>query len=485
MKTMNLARLLMTGFVLMGPVSARAQNDSAMNAVVQRFERLERQNADLRDQLERQNAELREEVRLIRQELASFKQAGADGTASTSDGALSTAARIDALEEKVELNAGRLSEQDQVKVESSQRAPLRVTGMALFDMYANGRHGGTNDYSGVAQVNRGPINSGASLRGSVIGLAFDSPKAVLGGQVQGSVLLDLFGGTNFGSSTLNLFLQPRLRIASVEGRWGTRSILLGQDKVIFSPREPDSLAAHAISPLAGAGNLYGWRPQIRFEQTVGLGANQEVRAQIGVVETFEDWPLIQPEFASTLEVRRPALEGHFQFSHRFDDDRRFEIGPGFHWSTSHVASTSIPATLFSVDGFVKPVRWLELTGFAYTGKNVGTMTGGRMFYGFTILRPRPGEIQAIPVRQRGGWAQATFLATPRLSFNVQTGLQDPDDDDLLDTAVSRNAAYLANAYYRIAPNVIGGFELSQVRTRYKAGQRPQNNHFDLYLAYMF
>jgi hypothetical protein len=468
MKTIHRAGLVgILAAIVTGPVTVWAQGDSTLNAVVQRLE-----------QLERQNAELREQVGLLRQELDRFEQAGPAGIHST-------AARLDALEEKVEVSAGRLSEQDQVKVEGAQRAPLRLTGMALFDVYANGRHGGVNDYPGIAQVNRGPINSGASVRGSVIGLAFDSPQAVLGGQFHGSLLLDLFGTGGSSLATAQLFLTPRLRTASVEGQWGTRSLLVGQDKVIFSPREPNALAAHLLSPLGAAGNLYGWRPQVRFEQKVGLGANQEVRAQIGAVETFEDWSqTIQPEFASTLELRRPALEGHFQFSHRFDDDRRFEIGSGFHRSTTHVANTSIPATVVSVDGFINPVRWLELTGFAFTGQNVGTMTG-RSLSGFTILRPSPGEIKAIAVRQYGGWGQATFLVTPRLSFNVQIGLEDPNDDDVLANAIVRNAAYVANTYYRVAPNVIVGFEFSQVRTRYKAGQHPQNNHSDLYLAYLF
>lgn len=468
MKTIHLSSLLVAAIVA-GAAPVRAQSASTLDDVVQRLE-----------QLERQNAELREQLGLLRQELDRFKPAGPEGTPSI-------AARVDALEETVDVNAGRLSEQDQIKVEGSQRAPLRLTGMVLFDAYANGRHGGTPDYPGIAAVNPGAINSGASLRGSIFGLAFDSPKAVLGGQIHGLFLLDLFGGTtNQASSSLNLFLSPRLRTASVEAQWGTRAILVGQDKVIFSPREPTSLAAHVFAPLQAAGNLYGWRPQVRFEQRIGLGANQDLRLQIGAVETFEDWSVvIQPEFASTLELRRPALEGHFQFSHRFDQVRRFEIASGFHVSTTHVANTSIPSTVFSVDGFIKPVRWLELAGFAFIGQNVGTMTGRMLSSGFTILKPSPGEIQAIAIRQDGGWAQASFLATPRLSFNVQFGLEVPNEGDVLATAIVRNATYVANMYYRVAPNVITGFEFSQVRTLYKAGQNPQNSHYDWYLAYLF
>ena len=461
MKTIQIA-LFLVAVIVTGVTPVRAQSASTLDAVVQRL-----------DQLERQNAELREQVGLLRQELDSFKQPGPDGTPPT-------LARIEALEEKVEVNAGRLSEQEQVKVEGSQRAPLRVTGMALFNAYANGRHAAP-DYPGIARINRGSINSGGTSRGTVFGFAFDSPEAVLGGQLHGSVLLDLFGDT--GSSQQVLVPHPRLKFASIQGQWKTRSILMGQDRMIFAPREPNTLA-RTNAPLAGQGNLYGYRPQVRFEQKIGLGANQDVRAEIGVVETFEHQPMVQSQFASTLELRRPALEGHFQFGHRLDSDRRFEIASGFHWSTTHIAGTSIPATIFSVDGVVDPVRWLELTGFAYTGKNTGK-TSGSNFVGFTILRPSSGQIQAIPVREWGGWVQATFRATPRLSVNLQHGLIDPNDDDLLATAVSKNRAYLANTYYRIAPNVIGGFEVAQVRTRYKAGQHPQNNHFDLYLAYMF
>ena len=107
------------------------------------------------------------------------------------------------------------------------------------------------------------------------------------------------------------------------------------------------------------------------------------------------------------------------------------------------------------------------------------------FYGVTILTPRPGVIQAVAVRDHGGWAQVTLLATPRLSFTVQRGLEAPNADDVIATALVRNAVYVASSNYRVAPNVIFGFELSQVHTRYKAGQDPRNNHYDVYLAYLF
>ena len=187
-----------------------------------------------------------------------------------------------------------------------------------------------------------------------------------------------------------------------------------------------------------------------------------------------------------MEPNRPALEGNFRFSHRYDDSRRIEIAPGFHRSTTHVAGASVPSSIFQLDWFWNPVRQLEFTGAMFTGANLTKFGGLGTTHGFVISTPRPGEIRAIAVRGRGGWAQLTWLATPRLSFNVFSGEHDLNNRDLPSTqVVDRNLAYGVNFFYRLAPNVITGIEASQIRTWWMTGQRPLNNHYDLYVAYLF
>lgn len=460
---------LLPAVFLTSPAPTSAQNAMTVEALAHRLEIIEQQNADLQEQLQ----SLRREVETLKR--------GAEGP--------STAARIDKLEEQVDVQAGRLGEQDQVKVEGSQRTPIRLTGMILFNMFRNTRHrGNLLDYPAIAGVNAMPPTGGATLRQSVIGLDFQTPEAVLGGQVRGSILLDLYTAA-VDQSDRALQVNPstvtRLRTGWIEARWGNRAILVGQDKVIFSQREPNSLARVWVSPLSGQGNLYGWRPQVRFEQTLQVTERQQVRGQIAVAQTIEDWPRIQQAFLSTLEAKRPALEGHVQFSHRLDEARRLEIGSGFHRSSTHVAGTSVPSRVYSLDGFFNPVSRLELTGFVFTGKNVAK-SSARAVYGFSILTPAPGVIRAIPIRARGGWGQVTFLATRRLTFNVAAGVENPDDRDLLpEMMISKNQAYLVNGFYRLAPNVVFGVEVSQTLTRYKTGQRPRFNHYDLHLAYLF
>jgi hypothetical protein len=302
-------------------------------------------------------------------------------------------------------------------------------------------------------------------------------------------MMDLFAGT---SGVLGN--QVRLRTASIEAQWDTRTLMAGQEKPIFSPREPNSLAQVGVSPLTSAGNLWLWRPQVRFEQRISLSSSTDVQARIGVYETAESGAIYDDtqvsditaqQLLASLQQRRPALEGRVQLSHRFSETRRLEIAPGFHVSSTRVAGFSIPSNAASVDWFFNPLRRLEFTGFLFTGENLANVGGGGVRQGFTLLGDAPGRYRAIPVRTRGGWAQLTFIATPRLSFSLYGGEDDPNNRDLPASGIGRNLAYAANVFFKLAPNVVLGGEISQVRTQFLNGQRPLNNHYDLALAYLF
>jgi len=464
------AFIALVAALIVPAASASAQSTDPLEAIHQRLDALEQQNADLRGQLQ-----------MLREQLSTAKQA-ASGSPDAS--------RLDALEEKVDLQTTRLTEHDLVKAESSQRVPVRLTGMILFNAFADSRHANpARDYPLYAALNAAATpNAGGTLRQSLVGLDFHTPDAILGGQFRGSVLFDIFGLSDSAGDravAIPLNTSPRLRTAWVEGRWGNRSVLAGLANTIVSPREPSSLAQVFVPPLSGAGNLYGWRQQIRFEQRARVGQGQELVGQVALVQTSEDWPRVQTAFLPTLEIKRPALEAHVQFNHAFDEQRRVEIGSALHMSDTHVAGLSIPSRIYALDWFVSPVARLELSGMLFTGENVGNLAG-RNAYSFTILTPSPGEIRGIAVRELGGWAQVAFKATPRLTLNVYSGLEDPNDDDAVaPDGVIRNVAAAANTFFRLAPNVVTGFEISQIRTDYKAGQHPRLNHYDVYIAYLF
>ncbi len=416
------------------------------------------------DRLEQQNRMLLEEVRELKQQLTNV-HAPAAGAAE--------AAPTPTLEERVGVQERRIEEQAQTKVEASQKFPIAITGMALFNAFINGRQTGGAENPTIASVSTGPATSGATLRQSVIGLKYEGPQA-LGATIRGALLMDLFGGS---SVSLNHLI--RLRVASIEMDWKNQSVMVGQDKPLISLREPSSLAQVGVSPLTGAGNLWLWQPQLRLEQRLGIGPNTGIRAQVALYQTLENAADLPVQFAGSLERARPALQGRFEVWRQFQNGGRIEIAPGFHTSATHVAAASVPSQLFTVDWLIQPISKLKLTGLFYNGENVANM--GTLRQGFTILAPRNG----IPVHGTGGWAQLSYLAASRVTLNLMGGQHDDRNTDLPFGGIAKNQTYAANLQYRLTPNVFLGIETSQIRTTYLGFGKRLNNHYDLAVAYLF
>src|SRR5579862_1919239 len=379
---------------------------------------------DRLDRLEQQNHALAEEVHELRQELAARSQPGQPAAAEPS------------LAEKVAVQESRTEDLAQSKVEASQHFPIRITGMALFNGFLNSEGSGGQQYPTFAWQGK-QSSGGASLYQSVIGLEFSGPQTFLGGKVHGSVYMDFAGG-----SGTPLDQDFRLRTGNIQIDWADRSIMAGVESPIFAPRQPASLAQVEFSPLAGAGNLWLWIPQVRLEQKLRFTDQSGIRAQVGAVQTSEVRPY-QPSSAAPSPVR-PGVEGRFEFYHGSEDGPRIEIAPGFHISDTHIAGMSIPSNLFSLDWFTNPLRKLEFSGAFFSGQNPGPVGG---LESFSILPTG----MAIPVHSKGGWGQLTILATQRLSFHIFSGLEDGRAADLGPYAIGRNWLYGGNIYYRLAP----------------------------------
>lgn len=430
------------------------------------------------DKLERDNRALSEEVRSLRARLDSTgdskTEPPANGETVPGAGTSSAAAGTPAtVEEKLDIQGKRIDEQAQTKVEASQKFPIRLTGMALFNAFMNSKQNGGAEYPVVASA-PGAGLAGATLRQTIIGLDFRGPGTVWGGNVHGSVYMDLSAGATNSAM--------RLRTGSIQIDWKNRNVMVGVEKPIFNPREPSSLAQLAVSPLTGSGNLWLWLPQVRAEQDFSVTRSTGVRAQMGVVQTHEVGPYAGSTFTGTAEAARPGLEGRFEFYHNLDDERRLEIASGFHSSQTHVAGTSVASSLFSFDWFFNPWRRLELTGAYYSGQNVTPLGAGyQQGYGVEGAYHRLVE----PVHSQGGWAQVTLHVAPRLDFHLFSGQQDDRNDDLNAGRIGKNLLFGGNLYYHLAPNVILGLESTQLRTRYIGQGVRINNHYDLALGYLF
>jgi hypothetical protein len=409
------------------------------------------------DRLEKQNRELHAEVEALRKQLGPVAV----------DPAPPATERIEVLEARTE-------EQAQSKMESSQRQPVALTGMLLFNAFANTRFGGTLQDPVTASATPGPNNTGATFRQTVLGLKFNGPSLLGGGKASGSFYMDFWGGTAVASN--NLF---RVRLATVDLAWGNTTVTVGQDKPIATPREPVSLAMVGISPLTAAGNLWFWNPQIRVQQRFRLGERTGLDAEFGVFQTTETAPTTaSASQASTMEKSRPGWEGRFNLHHE-SGGRVFAVAPGFHASTTHILGQSASSTIFTMDWLVKPVAFFQFDGAYFRGTNVAGL--GALRQGVSIL----ANGSVIPVHSTGVWAQTTFFATPKLSFHLYAGEQADRAVDLVGNSVHRNLIYAGNAIYKLAPNVLAALEVSQNRTTYLQSGLRLNNHYDLAIAYLF
>ncbi|HYZ83290.1 MAG TPA: hypothetical protein VE621_02760, partial [Bryobacteraceae bacterium] len=428
---MCLSGIGLLAFALAEP--ARAQAD--MQAILERLEKLEKQNS-----------ELLAEIRALRAAVSRQEE---------------KTITPDAVQEQLEVHERRLEEQAQTKVESGQKQSIRLTGMVLFNAFRNtSRYTGGLDNPTIASLDEGPRTGGGTVRQSIVGLEMHGGQ-FLGARLSGSLRADFFQGT---ASTLNQLF--RMRTATMTLDWKNTSLMAGQEKPIFSPRDPTSLATVGVSPLTNAGNPWIWGPQIRLEQRFQLADETSFRAQVGVMQTSEGGATVPQAFAPTLERARPALQGRFELKHK-----RLEIAPGFHWSRTHVAGTSLPSVLGSVDWFYSPWSKLEFTGLLYTASNIANL--GTLRQGFTIFGP--GD--AAAVRSRGGWAQLALLPTSRLSFHFFAGQQDDNNGDIQHRGFSRNLAYAGNVMYRVSTNFIVAFERGEVRTTYLPGGLRRNGRY--------
>jgi hypothetical protein len=413
------------------------------------------------DKLEDENQKLLNEIHELRSELKTARTPEQPGIAAAP------------TDERLAVQESRTADLDQSKVGASQRFPISLTGMLLFNAFENGRSSGGFEYPVAASLTPSAASDGASVRQTILGLKFNGPDLPGGGKVSGNIYMDFFGGTSVPYNNL-----LRIRTATLDLRWKNTTFSVGQDKPIISPRDPTSFAQVGVSPLTGAGNLWDWNPQVRVEQRFFFGENSGLNAQAGVYETSENYSGALPaDYSSTLERARPAWQGRFEFFHG-NDRRRIEIAPGFSVGNTHIAGYSVPSKIASLDWLVRPFPLLEFSGEAYNGQDVG---GLGALPGFTIL---PSDA-VIPVHSHGEWAQIALFPGPRLSFHLYSGEQSNRPSDIVSYSIQRNFVYAGNIMFKLAPNVLAALEAAQTRTQYIGSMLRLNNHYDLALAYLF
>ena len=424
-----------------------------------------------------ETTELRRELEAAREQMKSSTAVPAETAPAPTPASSHLEDRVAALEESSQLLNGKIDEQYQTKIESGSKYKVRLSGIALLNLYANRGPFDNADFPNYVPPPT-PLNSGTSLgatmRQSELGLELFGPR-LAGARVTGSIQADFAGGfpNTLNGANYGIF---RLRTASMRMDWNDTSLVVGQDALFLSPESPTSFASLAVPALSYTGNLWGWIPQIRVEHRFTVGDDDQVTLQAGVLDNFTG----EPPFV-TYDRQKQAGESSGQPAYGVRAAwTRKRFGQPLTFGTAGYYSRQRWGFDRHVDGWAGMFDWAvplsqrwSLNGEFYRGRAIGGLGGGigrSTLYSGSIFDP---ATRIIGLNAVGGWSQIKFRATPKLEFNGAFGLDNPVAGDVrsfpvsvsyFDPTLTQNRSALVNFVYHARSNVLFSSEYRRLQT---------------------
>jgi len=406
--------------------------------------------------------------------------------------------RISQLEENIELANAKIKEQSQTKVESGSKYRVRLSGLALFNLFTNR---GVVDNQDVPQTAKAPgaLDSpgtfGGSLRQSQIGLQAFGPD-VAGAHTSAELRFDFAGGfPRSPNGSLNGLL--RLRTGTVRFDWKDTSIIAGQDYLFFSPLTPTSYASLAIPAMSYSGNIWGWTPQIRVEHRFHVSEASSVTIQTGLLETLSgDTPGPAYERMATWGERSggPGFATRLAWSHSaFGQNLVAGVG-GYYGRQDWGFGRAVDSWAATADLTVPMGRLVEFTGQFYRGRAVGGLGGGIGQSVLWIGQFSDPSTDVYGLDSMGGWTQLKLKPTLKFEINAAFGQDNPFSPRLrefsanpiyLDSLMSRNLTSLVNFVYKPRSDVIFSLEYRHLKTFILDQNFNSANHVNLIVGYIF
>jgi hypothetical protein len=402
------------------------------------------------------------------------------------------------LEEEYQLLSGKVDDQYQTKVESASKYRLRVSGIVLLNLFSNQGVVDNADLPMLAYA-RPPGDSGgsfgATLRQSQIGLETFGP-TVAGAKTRADLQLDLAGGFASEPNGINSGLM-RLRTATMRMDWANTSLVAGQDEIFFSPNSPTSFATLAIPALSGAGNLWGWIPQIRVEHRVVLNEGSSLIFQGGILD-----PVSGETPSSTYyrvagpgeESRQPAYATRIAWTHDVYGQPLRVGAAGYYSRQDYGYGQNVDGWAGMADVEFPLTHQLSLTGEFFRGRALGGLYGG---VGQSVLfngTPGAAGTQVQALDSMGGWAQLKYRLTNKWEFNAAFGMDNPYASDLKYFAypqsyggavVAKNQSGFFNLIYRPRSDLLFSAEYRHLNTNSLVDGEAGAGHLNLMMGVLF
>jgi hypothetical protein len=409
-----------------------------------------------------------------------------------------TEQHLASVEENQQLLGAEITDQNQTKVESGSKYRVRLSGIALMNVFDNQGVVDNQDIPEVA-LEAHPVYSsdafGGSLRQSQIKLEAFGPD-VAGAHTSASLTFDFAGGFPEVQNGISTGIA-RFRTGTVRFDWANTSIIAGQDQLFFSPLAPTSLDSLAVPALSYSGNLWSWTPQIRVEHRIDLSRGSSLLLQGGILDslTGEAPPSAYQRYPTYGEQSgQPAYAARVSWSLPLSG-QNLTVGAGGYygrqyWGFGH----SVDGWAGTTDLTLPLGKFFELTAAFYRGRAVGGLSGG---IGQDVLVSEPVINSTTIVKgldSMGGWAQLKFKPTAKFQVNGAYGQDNPFASELrmfpaspsyYGPLFSRNASPFVNFIYQVRSDILFSIEYRRLHTTVLDNDAYTANHVGLSVGYVF
>jgi hypothetical protein len=438
------------------------------------------------EQTQQQMEEMRTQLTALRQKMAAAGMETAPAPPPEQP-AEDLAAQVDSLREQQAMLKSQVATQEQTKVESESKYPVKLSGLILLNGFANTRQ--VDIASTPTLAIGGGGSTGASIRQTVLGLDARGPH-LFGARSHADVRVDFDGSSQSGGGASNGTYYSdigllRLRTAHAALDWEHTQAFFSLDRPIISPNQPSSLTAIAIPALAWSGNLWSWNPQVGVTHDLSFSNSQRLRLQAALIDV-SDAPVQYSTSTATNTIsvisqpsaaersRWPGVETRIALLGTQKEDGA-QLGLGGYFSPHRTASgTNFDAWAGTLDYRQPLPARLEFMGSFYRGQALGGLGGGGYKdYGYRPDFDNPGNFYFREFDDVGGWAQLKERLSERLEFNGAFGIDNvparqlrsyADDYTSYYQNVARNRTFTGNVIYSPSAYLLFSLEYRRLET---------------------
>jgi hypothetical protein len=405
--------------------------------------------------------------------------------------------RLAKLGDNQDLLDAKINEQSQTKIESGSKYRVRLSGIVLLNLFDTRGPVDNVDFPQLAVPPTFGNSSNAfaaTIRQSQIGLEVFGPE-IAGARTSANVKFDFAGGFADLPNGVSMGVA-RLRTGTFRMDWANTSIIAGQDSLFFAPLMPTSLSSLAIPPLAYAGNLWSWTPQIRIEHRKDLSEASSLLFQAGILDSLTgDIPMQGYRYPTAGEQSgQPAYAGRIAWSHHLFE-RNFTAGVGGYYGRQNWGfGRDVDGWAATADVSVPLGRFFAMTGEFYRGRAVGGLAGG---LGQDILLSGAVTDPTTNIRgldSIGGWTQLKFKPTAKFEVNAALGIDNPFAVELrrfpetqyyYGYSLARNLSPFINFIYQVRSDVLFSAEYKRIQTYTLDSNFNAANQFGISIGYIF